>query len=65
MDQETFDIYAQIRHADGRIEERRLWLSGIQGADAANAETERAVRFNEGIVTRAWAEKVSGEAVLY
>ena len=51
----VFNVYAKIKHTDGKIEKRRLWLEKLTRADA-DYQAGLAVKYNQGVVLKAWVE---------
>jgi hypothetical protein len=53
---ETFNVYATIKHGDGQVEKRRLWLENFTTREEAERFARLAVEHNPGVVIRAWVE---------
>jgi len=55
---QTFNVYAKIKHTDGQIEERRLWLENFTTREEAERYARSALRCDPDMVLRAWVEAV-------
>jgi len=60
-----FNVYARIKHSDGQIEERRLWLENLS-QEEAERQAQLAVTTNpddgsgRAVVLHAWVTQMIG-----